>query len=177
MLRNTTDSYGLVSRALHWLLAALLLAVLVLGLVVDEMAKGPARTATMNWHQSLGFLVLVLVAARLLWRLANPVPRPEGTAFASRLAVLMHWALYALMIAQPLSGWLLIQAEGHELALFGRVPLPTLMAESEPLEEVLEGLHGSIWMLLAIAALGHTAAALKHHFIDRDRTLVRMLRG
>lgn len=177
MLRNTTESYGLVSRALHWLLAALLLAVLVLGLVVDEMAKGPVRSATMNWHQSLGFLVLVLVAVRLLWRLVNPVPRPEGTALTGKLAVLMHWALYALMIAQPLSGWLLIQAEGHELALFGRVPVPALVAESESLEEILEGLHGSIWVVLAIAALGHATAALKHHFIDRDRTLVRMLGG
>ena len=177
MLRNTTESYGLVSRALHWLLAVLLLAVLVLGLVVEDMAKGPVRVATMNWHQSLGFLVLVLVALRLLWRLVNPVPRPEGTALTGKLAVLMHWALYALMIAQPLSGWLLIQAEGHELALFGRAPLPVLVAESEPLEEIMEALHGGIWVVLAIAALGHTAAALKHHFIDRDRTLVRMLRG
>ncbi len=177
MLGNTTDSYGLVSRALHWLLAALLIAVLVVGLMVEDMAKGPARVATMNWHQSLGFLVLMLVAVRLLWRLINPVPQPAGTALAGRLATLMHWALYALMIAQPLSGWLLIQAEGHELALFGRVPVPALVAESESLEETLEGLHGSIWVVLAIAALGHVAAALKHHFVDRDRTLVRMLRG
>lgn len=177
MLRNTTESYGLVSRTLHWLLAALLVVVLVLGLVVEDMAKGPLRAATMNWHQSLGFLVLMLVAVRLLWRLVNPAPQPAGGALASRLATLMHWALYALMIAQPLSGWLLIQAEGHELALFGRMPLPALVAESESLEEILEGLHGSIWVVLAIAALGHTAAALKHHFVDRDRTLVRMLRG
>lgn len=177
MLRNTTETYGLVSRALHWLSVALLLAVLVLGLVVEEMAKGPVRSVTMNWHQSLGFLVLVLVAVRLLWRLVNPVPRPEGTALTRRLAVLMHWALYALMIAQPLSGWLMIQAHGHELALFGRIPLPMLVAESEPLEEIMEALHGSIWIVLAIAALGHALAALKHHFIDRDRTLVRMLRG
>lgn len=177
MLGNTTDSYGLVSRALHWLLAALLIGVLVLGLVVEDMAKGPVRAATMNWHQSLGFLVLMLVAVRLLWRLVNPVPQPAGAALARRLATLMHWVLYALMIAQPLSGWLLIQAEGRELALFGRMPVPALVTESEPLEEILEGLHGSIWMVLAIAALGHAAAALKHHFVDRDRTLVRMLRG
>lgn len=177
MLRNTTDSYGLVSRTLHWLLAALLLAVLVLGLVVEDMAKGPLRAATMNWHQSLGFLVLVLVAVRLLWRLVNPLPQPLGAGLAGRLAVLMHWVLYALMIAQPLSGWLLIQAEGHELALFGRMPLPALVAESEVLEEVMEALHGGIWVVLATAALGHVAAALKHHFIDRDRTLTRMLRG
>ena len=75
------------------------------------------------------------------------------------------------------SGWLLIQAEGHELALFGRLPLPVLVTESESLEEILEGFHGTLWVVLAIAALGHTAAALKHHFLDRDRTLVRMLRG
>ena len=177
MLRNTLQSYGLVSRALHWLLAALLIAVLALGLVVEDMAKGPVRAATMNWHQSLGFLVLVLVALRLLWRLVNPVPPPAGGALASRLATWMHWGLYALMIAQPLSGWLLIQAEGHELALFGRLPLPVLVTESESLEEILEGFHGTLWVVLAIAALGHTAAALKHHFIDGDRTLVRMLKG
>jgi cytochrome b561 len=149
----------------------------VLGLVVEDMAKGPLRAATMNWHQSLGFLVLVLVAVRLLWRLVNPLPQPLGAGLASRLAVLMHWALYALMIAQPLSGWLLIQAEGHQLALFGRMSLPALVGESEVLEGVMEALHGGIWVVLAIAALGHVAAALKHHFIDRDRTLVRMLRG
>lgn len=89
----------------------------------------------------------------------------------------MHWLLYALVIAQPLSGLLLIQVEGHTLALFGSIPLPQVMAENEGLEEMLEGIHGSVWILLAVAAALHTAAALKHHFIDRDRTLMRMLRG
>lgn len=177
MLRNTAQGYGLVARALHWAAAALLVAVLALGLVVEEMARGPARAATMNWHQSLGLLVLGLVAARLLWRLLDPVPAPEGGPLARRLAPLMHWTLYGLAIAQPLSGWLLTQAEGHELVLFGSIPLPVLLAESEPLEEVLEGVHGTLWMVLAVAVLGHAAAALKHHFIDRDRTLLRMLKG
>ncbi|MFZ5654796.1 MAG: cytochrome b [Pseudomonadota bacterium] len=177
MLRNTFQGYGLVARALHWSAAALLVGVLVLGLVVEEMAKGPARTAAMNWHQSLGFVLLVLMAVRLIWRLIDPPPAPEGGPLARRLAPLLHWALYGLAIAQPLSGWLLTQAEGHELALFGSIPVPVLLAASEPLEEILEGVHGTLWILLLIAVLGHVGAALKHHFFDRDRTLVRMLRG
>lgn len=177
MLRNTFQGYGLVARALHWSAAALLVGVLILGLVVEELAKGPARTAAMNWHQSLGFVLLALMAVRLIWRLIDPAPAPEGGPLARRLAPLLHWTLYGLAIAQPLSGWLLTQAEGHRLALFGSIPVPVLLAASEPLEEILEGLHGTLWILLLIAVLGHAAAALKHHFLDRDRTLVRMLKG
>ena len=82
-----------------------------------------------------------------------------------------------LVCAQPLSGWLLVQAEGHQLSLFGSLELPVLVTESETLEETLEGVHGTVWVLLVLAVLGHAAAALKHHLVDRDATLIRMLRG
>lgn len=176
-MRNTVDGYGWMSRALHWFSALLILGVMVLGLVVEEMPKGPERTGLMNWHQSFGVVILALVALRLAWRLVNPVPRLLGSPRTQRWASMMHWLLYALVIAQPLSGLLLIQVEGHALALFGSIPLPQVMAENEGLEEILEGVHGSVWILLAVAAALHTAAALKHHFINRDGTLMRMLRG
>lgn len=177
MANQHRSVYGRTSRWLHWSMAALILVILPLGLTVEEMAKGSERTALMGWHQSLGVLVLALAALRLLWRLANPPPPPLGGTLSRRLAPLMHWLLYALVIAQPLSGWLLVQAEGHQLALFGSLELPVLVAESETLEEILEGVHGTVWMLLALAVLGHVAAALKHHLVDRDATLIRMLRG
>jgi cytochrome b561 len=177
MANHHRSGYGRISRWLHWSMAALILVVLALGLTVEELAKGPERTALMDWHQSLGVLVLTLAALRLLWRLANPPPRPLGGALSRRLAPLMHWSLYALMIAQPLSGWLLVQAEGHQLSLFGSLELPVLVTESETLEETLEGVHGTVWVLLVLAVLGHAAAALKHHLVDRDATLIRMLRG
>lgn len=177
MANHHRPAYGRISRWLHWSMAALILVVLALGLTVEELGESPRGTALMGWHQSLGVLVLALAALRLLWRLANPPPPPLGGALSRRLAPLMHWSLYALMIAQPLSGWLLVQAEGHQLALFGALELPALVAESETLEEILEGVHGTVWMLLALAVLGHAAAALKHHLVDRDATLIRMLRG
>lgn len=177
MLRNTTESYGLVGRALHWLLAALILGMVILGLVVDEMPKGPQRSDLMNWHQSLGTVVLVLVALRLAWRLVNPVPTLPGSARTQRLAALMHWLLYGLMVVQPLSGLVQVQAAGHDLMLFGAYPVPRLVGENAGLKEFLEEVHETVWIVLAVAVAGHAAAALKHHFIDRDRTLARMLRG
>lgn len=176
-MRNTVDGYGLVSRALHWFMAALILGVMVLGLVVEEMPKGPERTGLMNWHQSFGVVVLALVALRLAWRLVNPVPRPLGSPLTQRLASLVHWLLYALLIVQPLSGLVQVQAAGHTLALFGSFELPQLIAENKALTEILEEVHETVWIVLAVAVAGHAAAALKHHFIDRDKTLVRMLRG
>ena len=175
MLRNSVDGYGGVTRALHWLMAALVIGVMILGLVVEEMPKGQARTGLMNWHQSFGTMVLVLVVLRLAWRLVNPVPRPIGSPLTQRLASLMHWLLYALVIIQPLSGLVQVQAAGHSLALFGTLELPRLIAENKPLKEFLEEVHETVWILIALAAC--PAAALKHHFIDRDKTLVRMLRG
>ena len=177
MLRNSVDGYGWVSRALHWLMAVLVIGVMILGLVVEEMPKGPGRTGLMNWHQSFGTMVLALVVLRLAWRLVNPVPRPIGSPLTQRLASLMHWLLYALVIIQPLSGLVQVQAAGHGLALFGTLELPRLIAENEPLAEFLEEVHETVWMLIALALAGHAAAAFKHHFVDRDKTLVRMLRG
>lgn len=176
-MRNTVDGYGLMSRVLHWLSALLILGVMTLGLVVDELPKGPQRSGLMNWHQSVGTVVLALVALRLAWRLINPAPTPLGSAGTRRLATLMHWLLYALMIVQPLSGLVLVQAAGHDLMLFGAWPVPRLVAENDGLKDLLEGVHETVWIALAIAVAGHAAAALKHHFFDRDRTLVRMLRG
>jgi cytochrome b561 len=177
MLRNTTETYGLVSRALHWLLAVLILGMVILGLVVEEMPKGPQRSGLMNWHQSLGTLVLILVAVRLAWRLVGPVPAPLGSAGTQRLATLMHWLLYGLMILQPLSGLVQVQAAGHDLLLFGAWPVPRLVGENAGLKEFLEEVHETGWIALAVAVAGHAAAALKHHLIDRDRTLARMWRG
>ena len=177
MLRNSVDGYGWVSRALHWLMPVLVIGVMILGLVVEEMPKGPARTGLMNWHQSFGVVILALVALRLAWRLVNPVPQPIGNPRTQRLASLMHWLLYGLMIAQPLSGLVQVQAAGHSLMLFGAVEIPQLIAENAALKEILEEVHETVWIVLAVAVAGHVAAALKHHFIDRDKTLVRMLRG
>lgn len=176
-MRNTVDGYGLMSRALHWFLAVLILGVMILGLVVEDMPKGPERAGLMNWHQSFGTVVLVLVALRLAWRLVNPLPQPVGSARTQRLASLMHWLLYGLMIAQPLSGLVQVQAAGRSLMLFGAFEVPRLIAENTALKEILEEVHETVWIVLAVAVAGHVAAALKHHFIDRDKTLVRMLRG
>ncbi|MCS4505216.1 Cytochrome b561 [wastewater metagenome] len=179
MWRNTTSAYGLVSIVLHWLIAAAILGLFGLGLwMVDLSYYHPWYTTAPDIHRSIGVLVGAAVLARLIWRGLNPRPAFEtGMARWERAGALAaHWVMYALMLGVVAAGYLITTAQGDAVSVFGWFEVPALVSGVEQQEELAGAIHYyGAWALVLIATV-HALAALKHHFVDRDRTLVRMLR-
>ncbi|MGR8940876.1 MAG: cytochrome b [Gammaproteobacteria bacterium] len=175
--RNSTDRYGALSIGLHWFMLFLLAAVYACIELREFFPKGSEpREALKTWHTMLGLSVFLLVWLRLALRMTGPVPRiePEPPKWQEVSARLMHFALYALMIAMPLGGWLILSAAGKTILFFG-LQLPALIGENKTLAKLIEEIHeagGTVGYFL----IGfHAAAALFHHYIVRDNTLRRML--
>ena len=176
-LKNTPSDWGSVSKSLHWLVVALVLAMAWIGLRMGDMPNGPDKIATYALHKSIGLSILALVVLRLSWRMhaGAPAPVPGTPALQERVASLAHWALYALLLAMPLSGWVLNSAAGFPLQWFGLVNLPALAGKDHDLHELAEEIHELLFWAMAIVAVLHAAAALYHHLFMRDATLARML--
>lgn len=178
-LKNTADRWGAVSQSLHWLVVLLITAIAVIGLLMTDMSNGPSKIKIYALHKSLGLTLLTLVVLRLLWRLYAGAPRPvEGTPrWQERIASLTHWALYALMFAMPISGWVFNSAAGYPLQYFGWFNLPRIAPRGEDLARLSHEIHEyGFWLLLALV-LAHAAAAFYHHLFQNDDTLRRMLPG
>jgi cytochrome b561 len=176
-LRNGPDSFGLVTRVLHWTMAILILAMFALGLRLTSMEPGLSNLWLYGLHKSVGFTFLLLVVLRLLWHLVSPPPQPIGPPGKLRLFVrAWHWTLYALMIAVPICGWAGSSATGIDIVIFGQFTLPPLVAPSERAEFVWFILHEIFAKTLIGMAIVHMLGALKRE-MSGDGTLTRMLRG
>ena len=179
MVRNSEVAYGWIAVALHWLIAALIGVMIVLGLVMTRGFDDDIMTkvALYQWHKSIGIVILTLVVLRLCWRLANPVPRLPETLkpYERGLAHAAHVGLYILMLSIPVSGWLLASASTFPTDVFGWFALPKLITPDQAVEETMAEVHEVLgWVLLALLAV-HVGAALKHHFVLKDDVLRRML--
>lgn len=176
-MNQAIDHYTPLAKWLHWIIAALIIAALALGFYIEDLPRGPEKTDLIQWHKAGGTLILALVVARLAWRAGHKPPAlPEALpAWQQAAARFAHWGLYALMLAQPINGWLMSNAFGYPVKLLGLVPLPTLLEKNQELADLLKEGHGVIGTALAILVAGHAVAALKHHFLDRDAVLLRML--
>lgn len=175
-LRDTPSDYGTVTRWLHWLTATAIVLMLAIGWFAGSFPESTERTL-MGFHVSLGVGVLGLGILRLLWRAANRNRPPRDADVLGRFATLVQWALIALLVIIPLSGWLMASAGGHTPGFFGLFSLPPLVAESDALHEFGEEVHEILpWILVGVLAL-HVVGALKHHYVDRDATLQRMVRS
>ncbi len=177
--RNDANSYGAVAQALHWGAALCVALAWALGTFVDDLPKAEERSVLFV-HMSLGLALLAILGVRLGWRLGNPPPRPLPStigAWSHRLATPVHWLLYALMLAAPLSGIVLEFLRGQPVPVFGLFeiasPWPRDRAFARSVKEVHEVLAN---VLLVVAAL-HAFAALAHHYVVKDATLLRMLPG
>lgn len=171
--------YSAVSIALHWIGALLIFCGFGLGLFMTGVEFSPAKFRYYAWHKWIGITVFLVTAARLAWRAAHPPPplpvtMPEWQARAARGN---HALLYALMLAIPLSGWLYSSATGVSVVYLGLLPLPNLVAKDKEAAGILLTVHQTLNFALLLAVLMHIAAALRHHWVDRDGVLARMLPG
>jgi cytochrome b561 len=170
-----TPRYTHTAMALHWLLAALIVANFALGIYMHELPFSMTRLQLYNWHKWAGVVILTLSAARLLWRLTHrPPAHLPMPAWQSRAAHAAHLALYVLFFAVPLAGWAYSSAAGFPVVLFGVLPLPDFVPVQRELSEVLKEMHATLAMTLAVLVLVHVAGAIKHQWLDRDGLLQRM---
>src|SRR6266700_324819 len=179
MLRNTADSWGAPAKFFHWVMAALILAQIALGLMAASWRVSPTKIELFFWHKSTGMLILLLVALRLLWRLANPAPAlPAGMPAWERAAARSsHLLLYALMIALPITGWIVNSASNIPFRIFRLIPLPAIVAPDQYTADVVALVHRGLFAVLALVLGAHIGAALRHHFVKRNTVLTRMLPG
>ena len=173
--RNTTRAWGSLSKSLHWIIVLLILGQPLIAMYADSLS-GPAKIAPLALHKSLGITILALAIVRLVWRWLNPVPSTDGLAKWERvLARLSHVALYALIFAMPLTGWMMSSARNFPVSWFNFVQLPDLVAPNRGTYDLMHDLHGALFAALVGVALLHVAGALKHNFIDKNDVLKRML--
>lgn len=178
-LRNTDRSWGSVARSLHWAIALLIFVQFALGWMAVSWRLSPTKINLYIWHKSIGILILALVVLRLVWRLFNRTPvLPAGTPPLERAgAHATHTFLYALMLAVPLSGWVINSTANIPLRVFWLFPLPAIAAPDKAVEAVAKQLHLGLFIVLALMVTLHIAAALRHHFVKRNDILTRMLTG
>ncbi len=178
MLRNTQDSYGLVAIALHWLVALAVFSLFGLGLWMTGLDYyDPWYHRAPELHKGLGVLLFLALVVRLAWRLIDPKPRPEPTlsAFERRASSLAHGLLYGLAYAVMAAGYLISTADGRPIDVFGLFTVPATLTGLPEQADRAGDVHLALAIALVVLAGVHALGALKHHFIDRDRTLLRML--
>lgn len=179
-MANSKTRYGAIPQLVHWLTAAFVIAGWLLGTFGDDLPKGAVRDFGLLTHMTLGEGVVALLVFRLAWRIVNPPPLPEATPFGRLVeaaAKLSHFVLYALLIAVPFFGILVQLKRGHALPIFGYWEFVPPWPADRPMARTLIGVHEFLADALLILAGIHAAAALLHHWLWRDRTLVRMLPG
>jgi cytochrome b561 len=181
MLTNSRERYGLLHQLLHWLIALMVIGLLGLGVVMTDFVEDRALQYELyQLHKSFGLTLLALMAVRLGWRLSQPVPPlPAHMGKAERvLARFTHWGFYLLLFAMPIAGLVMISASSLPIGeVFGLFPFPELVGNDQGLYETAREAHEILgWAILGILGM-HVAGALKHHFIERDNVLLRMLPG
>lgn len=176
-MRNSNIQYGAVSKAIHWLMGLTIIGLLAVGLYMEGLDASPLKFQIYGLHKAIGIAVLAVFFVRVFWRFTNIVPDslPSHRAWEKFLAHSVHVFLYVAMIGMPLSGWMMSSAAGYPVEFFGLFTLPHIVPESESLGDLMREIHALLGCAL-MAALGlHIAGALKHHFIDKDNTLRRMI--
>jgi len=177
-LFNTEDRFGWLAIILHWLMALAIVGLFFLGLWMVELDYyHPWYQAGPDIHRSIGVLVFLLLIVRFVLRLLSPPPAPVAglSRFETVAAHLAHWGLYLLMLLVPLCGYLISTADGRAVDVFGWFSIPATLTGIPQQEDVAGQLHYYSALLLVLLSSLHALAALKHHFIDRDQTLARML--
>ncbi|MBV8656417.1 MAG: cytochrome b [Burkholderiales bacterium] len=171
-----TATYSAPSKILHWLTVLLLALQFAIGWLMPDVHRGTLPVGLIQAHLIVGVALIFVVAVRIAWRWMTPgvAPLPNTSPQQARLAAITHQALYVLLIAVPVLGWINASARGWAVTLFGVIPMPKLAADGSSFGHLMGDVHQAFaWVLLAGVAL-HVAAALYHHFVVKDGTLGRM---
>ena len=178
-LRNTTTEWGSLAKALHWLIAIGLFALIYLGLEQAGMERGDEKSRLRFIHASIATGVLLLMTVRIVWRFMNDVPaHPEVSSKIQRIiSDVVHWGLYLTIFGQLLAGGFISGTGGRGLTFFGIFSIPLPIAEDHDAHEFWEEVHEFVWMPIAVLIVIHILAALYNHFIAKNDVLRRMTHG
>ncbi|EIM01495.1 cytochrome B [Rhodanobacter thiooxydans] len=175
-LRSSDRRWGSVAKFFHWIIALGILGNGLFGLLMD-LASSPMQK--INWlalHKSIGLTVLALVLLRIAWRWTDRRPAEEPAPRWQQLAAhAAHGALYVLIVLLPLSGWWFNSVTGKPLQWFKLFNLPALAQKNDALRDFAHGVHEYLFWFLILVLVAHVGGALKHHLLDHDNTLRRML--
>lgn len=179
MSETAQSGYTFTARLLHWLTAALVLTMMPIGIAMANADFGPTQDTLYHLHRSIGVLVLPIVAIRLLYRLRHPAPPlPDDVPLWQRRAAhLTHWTLYGLLIVQPIIGWIATSAYRAPILFFWLFEVPPIWPVDQAFSGRMFMVHRLIGFVLIALLCAHIGAALHHHFIRRDRVLMRMVSG
>jgi cytochrome b561 len=174
-ITNTENHFGIIAILFHWLMAILVIGMLILGLYMADLPVGLEKLKLFGIHKEFGILILMLVIVRSMWRVSNITPyltMPKWEVIAART---VHWAFYIFMFAMPISGWLISSYAGVPVSFFGLFVLPPLVSPDKNLMRLFQDIHGWLAYGLMLTIILHVLAALKHHFVNKDDILKRML--
>jgi cytochrome b561 len=174
---NNATHWGLISRLLHWFMAIAIIFMFGLGVTMINMRLSPVKLEMFMVHKSIGILLLATVTIRILWRLINPAPRhPRSFSKPQRRTVFAgQLFMYVLMICIPISGWVINSAANFPLQWFGLFEIPPITQPSLSTEEYAKTAHLVLVCTLGAVVVIHIAAALHHHFVQKNDVLKRML--
>jgi cytochrome b561 len=178
VFRNSAENYGIITVGLHWAMAIVVLALFAVGLWMVELSYyDPWYRRAPEIHKAVGVILFLTLVFRYMWRLANPLPRPEPTlsTFERSASHATHVLFYLLLAAVMVSGYLISTADGRSIDVFGLFAIPATLTGLPSQADVAGDVHFYLAVTLIGLAAIHALAALKHHFLDRDRTLLRML--
>jgi cytochrome b561 len=180
MIRNTSSSWGSISRWFHWILGVTVIGMLAYGWWMNHIPARADRLFYRSIHADIGYVVLLLMVVHLLWRIINPKPAlPSDTPRWQRIsAQISHWALYIVTIMVAMLGWAHSGAHKPDYAdWFGLFRVPQITSPDKAAADAYEERHIFFaYVLLALIVI-HVAAALWHHFVKRDRVTARMVDG
>ena len=177
MVRNSRSSYGWVSIALHWLMALGIFGIFGLGLYMVELTYYDAwYRGSLDLHKSIGLTLLIVWIIRITWRWINTNPEISGSPIEKKAAHYVHLLLYGVMLALMITGYLISTADGRGIEVFGLFEVPAMSVSFENQEDIAGDIHWLLaWSLILMVTL-HAMAAIKHHVINKDNTLLKMIR-
>tara|TARA_R110000868_G_scaffold179832_1_gene420283 strand:+ start:716 stop:1249 length:534 start_codon:yes stop_codon:yes gene_type:complete len=175
IFRNTQNHFGMITILLHWLMAILLIGLLALGVYMVDLPISLQKLKMYGWHKEYGLLALALAMVRIVWRWVNLTPQLSLPLLEKLAARSVHYAFYFFMFAMPITGWLLTSAAGLPASFFGLFVLPSLISPSDEWLLLFQAIHKWVGYGLIATIILHASAALKHHFINKDDILKRMI--
>ena len=177
--RNTSIEYGSMAKALHWLIAVGMFALIYLGLEQAGMERGDEKNKIRFIHASIASITLVLMTIRIIWRFMNDIPaHPDGMPGWQRmLSSVVHWGLYVTVFVQLFAGAMVVGTGGKGIPVFGFFTIPVPVAKDRDAHEWWEGVHEFVWKPIALLLIIHILGVLYNHFLAKNDVLRRMTSG